>query len=238
MADQPTTRRSEITRVWPPFQAPERLSAARVAEVGHEHAFFQAREADEPLPELPADYGHSRLVLLVRDPWWIHAYWQLTASDREYLAGRLREGRRLVLRVEETPDSAWPGRHADFAVDVANGNWYVDVQFANRSYRALLGLLSAEGFFEPFLVSNTVHTPPDSLSSEMDAEWATLDELYGYALRQPRYAVDGSIALMELGREEWHRLQLAVSSLALASPGFWGRRPTRREGRPILETQS
>lgn len=221
MADQPRARRSEVTRVWPPVEAPERRTVAQEADPDHRHGLFRAREADEPVPLLPEEYGISRLVLLVRDPWWVHAYWRLTTSDREYLRVRSGEGRRLVLRVQETGESAVPGRHVDFTVDAGNGNWYIDVQFADRSYQAILGLLSGEGRFEPFLASNTVHTPPDTLSAEMDAEWATSAELYGYVLRQPLVALDGSLALVERGREGWYRRQLAVSSLALASPGLW-----------------
>ncbi len=225
MADQPIARRSGVTHVWPPIQAPERRTVAEMNEAGHRQAFGRTREAERPIPELPEDYGVSRLVLLIRDPWWIHAYWRLAGHDREFLRTRLREERRLVLRVEETPESAAPGRHMDFAIEASNGNWYIDVQFANRVYQAVIGLVDQSGGFEPFLVSNAVRTPPDTLSDELDAEWATLDELYGFVLRGPRLMMDGSIALMERGREEWYRGQLAVGSAALASPGFWGRRP-------------
>ena len=32
--------------------------------------------------ELPAQYGQNKLVLLVRDPWWVYAYWEVTDSKR------------------------------------------------------------------------------------------------------------------------------------------------------------
>src|SRR2546428_8916486 len=32
--------------------------------------------------DLPRAYGRDRLVLLVRDPWWLFAYWELTPTSR------------------------------------------------------------------------------------------------------------------------------------------------------------
>ena len=28
--------------------------------------------------DLPAGYGKDRIVVMVRDPYWLHAYWELT----------------------------------------------------------------------------------------------------------------------------------------------------------------
>ncbi|MCX7662069.1 MAG: DUF4912 domain-containing protein, partial [Candidatus Omnitrophica bacterium] len=33
--------------------------------------------------QLPQGYGEDRLVVQTRDPWWIHAYWELTPKIYE-----------------------------------------------------------------------------------------------------------------------------------------------------------
>ena len=34
--------------------------------------------ARPPYSEIPKEYGENRIVLLVRDPEWLHAYWEVT----------------------------------------------------------------------------------------------------------------------------------------------------------------
>ncbi|QYO62635.1 Rho termination factor N-terminal domain-containing protein [Leptolyngbya sp. 7M] len=38
---------------------------------------------DEGLPDLPAGYGDSRIVLMPRDPQWAYAYWDIPNEHKE-----------------------------------------------------------------------------------------------------------------------------------------------------------
>ncbi len=41
--------------------------------------------------DLPAGYGENKIVLQVRDPWWLHSYWEVTADKWDSLKGKLGE---------------------------------------------------------------------------------------------------------------------------------------------------
>jgi len=50
------------------------------------------RRAQRTLPQdLPGGYGKDRLVLQVRDPWWLHAYWEITLATWDSLKQRLKD---------------------------------------------------------------------------------------------------------------------------------------------------
>src|SRR5262245_49703755 len=53
---------------------------------------------------LPAGYGKDRIVVMVRDPYWLHAYWELTRNAiqrAEAALGQDWHGARPILRVIE-----------------------------------------------------------------------------------------------------------------------------------------
>lgn len=57
---------------------------------------------DEGLPDLPAGYGESRIVLMPRDPQWAYAYWDIPSEHKEEL--RRQGGARLALRFYDVTD--------------------------------------------------------------------------------------------------------------------------------------
>ena len=42
--------------------------------------------------DLPAGYGKDRIVVMVRDPYWLHCYWELTRQAIKRAEAALREG--------------------------------------------------------------------------------------------------------------------------------------------------
>ena len=55
---------------------------------GEKFSFPSAQETrmDKELPqELPTKYGKNEIVIQTRDPWWIHAYWDVTDYTKENL---------------------------------------------------------------------------------------------------------------------------------------------------------
>jgi hypothetical protein len=107
----------------------------------------------------PESYGVNRLRLLVKDPQWLFAYWdidpKLLAGWRRELGERTMALSRLTLRLYD------PGHGEDALILVPAGakSWYVRAEVAPRAYAAELGITLPSGEFRSVATSNTVETP-------------------------------------------------------------------------------
>jgi hypothetical protein len=121
----------------------------------------------------------DRLVVMVRDPYWLHAYWELSprSIDRAQAAmGQRWHGAKPVLRVFKIqPDSA-ALLERDIQIHGGVRNWYVDVQDPPADYRLEIGYLAVDGFFYCLARSNEVSTPPAGTSDAMDDNWKAVAE--------------------------------------------------------------
>ena len=137
------------------------------------------------LPELPKSYGRDRIVALVRDPYWLHCYWELSKAgvDRaEAALGTDWHGARPVLRLiditsEDTTSSA-EAIVRDIDIHSGTNNWYIDVPNPPRSYRVDLGFLAKSGRFYVSARSNIVTTPKPGISDKIDENWADVQEKF------------------------------------------------------------
>jgi hypothetical protein len=116
---------------------------------------------------------------MVRDPYCVHAYWEVTEESVERITAELAgefEGSRPILRVHGIPVSGDPDepQAAFFDVDLAADatSAYVDVPRANRGYRVDVGMITVQGLFFPLASSNTVITPRDAASRNATETWA------------------------------------------------------------------
>jgi hypothetical protein len=121
----------------------------------------------------------DRLVVMVRDPYWLHAYWELhrASIERAKVAmGQHWHGARPVLRVHEiTADgTATSARRMVRQIDVHGGvnTWYIDVQDPPKTYQMDIGYQSPCGKFYALARSNVVHTPAVSPGEAFDRNWA------------------------------------------------------------------
>jgi hypothetical protein len=166
----------------------------------------------------PETYGVNRVRLLVRDPEWIFAYWDVSPSAFKDLARSLGERglalSRLTLRVQD-PVS---GGTSDILLPPGARWWYIRTDSARRSYRAELGVTLPSGEFRGLAESNTVVTPrvgpsPQRARRRMSygdardlppsaAEAAGLAETGAGLSREPWAveSVDGSVAPGQSGR--------------------------------------
>lgn len=134
--------------------------------------------------DLPFGYGEGRIVAQVRDPWWIHTYWELTQQIkdrlRESLGGQYHQAS-WTLRVYDVSFIIFNGNnahsHFDISVNPDVGNWYIQVS-SGRSFCIDLGLKLADGSFVTVLRSNFVMTPLDGPSGIRDEEWLIPDDLF------------------------------------------------------------
>ncbi|HYN03918.1 MAG TPA: DUF4912 domain-containing protein [Vicinamibacteria bacterium] len=168
----------------------------------------------------PETYGVNRVRLLVRDPEWIFAYWDVNPAAMKDLARSLGERglqlSRLTLRVQD-PVS---GGSSDILLPPGARWWYIRTDSARRSYRAELGVTLPSGAFRRLAESNTVVTPrvgpsPQRARRRMSyrdardlppsaAEAAGLAETEAGLSPEPWAAesVDGAVAPAEPGRSD------------------------------------
>ncbi|MGH7197602.1 MAG: DUF4912 domain-containing protein [Candidatus Omnitrophota bacterium] len=133
---------------------------------------------------LPSQYGEDKAVLMVRDPWWLFAYWEVTPwREREIVEAIQRAGltrEKSVLRVYDVTDTALPDCHSFFDIELVNlaNSWYIDVGSPNRQWVVEVGVRTREGRFFMLVRSNVVRTPRFGVSDVLDEEWMLPDELY------------------------------------------------------------
>ena len=118
-----------------------------------------ARVFEEERFLFPDTYGVDRVRLLVKDPEWLFAYWDVSAHAVDALRRELGERglalTRLTLRITD------PGHGGTSIILLPYGAraWYVHADKASRSYRALLGWTLPSGVFRTLAESNLVSTP-------------------------------------------------------------------------------
>jgi len=133
-------------------------------------------------PPLPQQYGADRLVLLVRDPHWSYAWWELTEPALDSARQSLQERGQLVLRFYDVSAIEWNGNnhHSSFDIELQEqaGNWYVEIARPGADFVAEVGLRGRDGRFIPLARSNVVAMPRDSMSPITDENWMIVEEEY------------------------------------------------------------
>jgi hypothetical protein len=176
----------------------------------------------EAVPELPERYGEDRLVLLVRDPWWAYAWWEITDPTFGAARDAAGLGARFVLRVYNVSGVDWDGanHHSHFDIDVQDvaGNWFLELARPGDSFRAELGLLDDAGRFHCMVRSNAITLPPDQVSSVVDEEWMVADEEWQRLFEAAGGGVTMGVGSGEVLRMMEGRLHLDLSSGGLAKP--------------------
>lgn len=183
---RPSMRKSEIVSVLleslspaekrepAPLTEKEAVTASRMTEhVGEGEA--EEERADVGIatyPEIPMEYGVNQVVALVRDPWWIYSYWEVTHEGIGETHRKLADPEsRLALRVYDLSERSDLTHFWDIDVDHRIGNWYVDVGKPDRNFLIDIGMKSRSGAFATIARSNSAHTPPAGPSDRFDEEW-------------------------------------------------------------------
>jgi len=176
----------------------------------------------EPIPELPERYGEDRLVLLVRDPWWAYAWWEVTDATFAHTRKEAGDAARFVLRVYNVSGVDWDGTnhvsHFDIDVHDAAGNWFLELARPGESFIAELGLVDGAGRFRAMVRSNGITLPPDRVSPVIDEEWMIPDEEWQRLFEAAGGGVTMGVGSGEVLRMMEGRLRLDLSSGSLAKP--------------------
>jgi len=152
-----------------------------------------ALNKDLALRQVSDEHAHvrDRLVLMVRDSFWLHAYWELSrrSVERARVAlGQHWHGAHPVLRLHEvaTDGTTSSARKLIRQIEVHGGvnNWYLDVQNPPHSFQVDIGYIAPCGKFYSLARSNVVTTPLPSGSDSVDRNWAGVAQDYDriYAL--------------------------------------------------------
>lgn len=127
----------------------------------------------------------DRLVLMVRDPYWLHACWDVSRQSVERARAAMAEHWHTaqptlrVLEVETGSTTSTAERVVrDIAVHGGVRNWYIDVKDPPKSFRVDLGYLAANGRFFVISRSNIVSTPRPGSSDAIDENWTDIAENY------------------------------------------------------------
>lgn len=128
--------------------------------------------------ELPFSYGETRLVLMVRDPYWAYSYWDFSGETWNGAQQQLAQDASLkpVMRVHDLD-----AKHFfDLLVSLEAKNWYLHLGTPDHRYAAELGIGDGHSRFYLIVRSNEVRTPRDTPSDVIDPEWdgRDFDELY------------------------------------------------------------
>jgi len=137
-----------------------------------------SRQEEAVLKDLPFSYGETKLVLLVRDPYWAYSYWDFSGETWNWSQRKLSEDSSLkpMIRLHDLDRK----RSYHLVISLEAKNWYLHLGTPDHRYVAELGVGDGKSRFYLMVRSNEVQTPRDSPSHVIDPEWSDRDfeEIY------------------------------------------------------------
>ena len=220
--------------------APSTNGASRRTKVSNQLPTVQLAPPSRPLPVGPPrtlEHGFvkDRIIAMVRDPYWLHVYWELsrgTYARAQAALGQEWHVAKPILRLidvtSEDTTSASEQHVRDIEIHGGVNNWYIDVCAPPRSYRIDIGYLSKRGKFFVLARSNVVRTPKAGVSDVLDENWASVQEQFQKIYSQSGGSSPTAVShdLRDLFEE---RLRRPMNSLSLQSLGTGALTPFGRD---------
>ncbi|MCU0707932.1 MAG: DUF4912 domain-containing protein [Pirellula sp.] len=132
-----------------------------------------------PIP--PVSKGQDRIVLMVRDPYWLHAHWDVTRQTVDRAKAALVEhwhSVKPILRLLKLDDSGTTESaenvYRDLEIHGGVRNWYIDVDQPPSRFQIVMGYMTGSGRFYELVRSNTVTTPVPGGKEASDDHWADI----------------------------------------------------------------
>ncbi|MEW6065720.1 MAG: DUF4912 domain-containing protein [Bacillota bacterium] len=199
-----------------PGTEPKEEMAEEISPIAH-----PVRREGEDL-FIPHRYGVDRMVVLAKDPYWLHAYWEVSATKYQEFVNRhgheAWNTSHQVIRVyditgldEESPFAAHS--YQQIFLDPFADNWFIEVGQPDSSFFLELGRLLPDGRYVKLLTSNRVSTPRASVSQRIDEEWMWIEGIYKIIGRVPH----GNSSELLVTKKE---LEGGIKPLGISSPGF------------------
>ena len=195
---------------WPSAE----LAAAKTSHAQIKTKLAEAKDLSFRTVGDEDSHAKDRLVVMVRDPYWLHAYWELSRRSierAEAAMGQYWHGARPVLRLHQvsrngtTNAARQPMR--DIEIHGGVNNWYIDVQNPPKSYQLEIGYLAIGGRFYSIARSNLVSTPSCGSAESFDRNWAEVAKEYEriYAMTTGSTEQDAGGDLKDVFEEQLHR---------------------------------
>jgi uncharacterized protein len=155
----------------------------------------------------------DRMVLMVRGPHWLHAFWEITPRSVERAQAALGSEwhtARPLLRVLQVESGmrASPSERVVREIEIHGGvkNWFIDVREPLRC-RVEIGYRTTSGRFHGLARSNTVSTPAGSQGDTLATHWGDIVEQCEkiYAMSGGFASENNSTELQELFEERLQR---------------------------------
>lgn len=125
----------------------------------------------------------DRLVVMVRDAYWIQAWWEISKSAVERARVALAQNWHLarpVLRLWEIQQDGTSRAERilvrDIEIDGRANHWYVHVGTPDKTYSVDIGYAASDGRFFCLARGNNVTTPPAHSADVVDLKWSGIPE--------------------------------------------------------------
>lgn len=232
-----------------PSPASQQLHAAKkqVRDPHLEERFAEIKEKLAHLKDLSDkseavdnSSAKDRLVVMVRDPFWLHAYWELSRKSIERARVAMNQfwhSAKPILRLSEVhrDGEKVSARVAVRDIEIHGGvhNWYIDVHEPPKTYQLEIGYLASNGNFYPLARSNVVTTPKVGTSDAFDKNWSDVAKEFDriYAMSGGYAEPESKGELKEVLEEHLHRPMgdPMATQFGLGASGKMGDRPFQFE---------
>jgi hypothetical protein len=154
--------------------------AGRLATVQHQLSQLHAKADSSKIicshePQPGRRVAQDRLVVMVRDPYWLQAYWELTRQSIDRAQSAMAQSWHRCQPVLRLFQVGKDGALVLVRVVPVHGgvsHWYIDVQDPPSEFRLEIGYQNDQGFFYCMARSNTVATPAAGTSDSVDENWS------------------------------------------------------------------
>lgn len=153
----------------------------------------------------------DRIVLMVRDSYWLQATWEITRAAvmraESSLAERWHTAKPVlrVMEVEDIANNIAETIQRDIPIHGGVDTWYIDVQDPPTRFRVAIGYITSDEKFHTICRSNIVETPSPGECDRLDEHWHDIADDYERIYSQSGgYESDGG-DLKEVFEERLHR---------------------------------
>ncbi|MFW6006687.1 MAG: DUF4912 domain-containing protein [Bacillota bacterium] len=146
--------------------------------------------------ELKYKYNKTLIRLVSRDPNRLYAYWEVT--EPEFYQHH------PVLRLYAENEK----KHYDIDIYHEAESWYISQVKPQSEYKVAIGY-KKDGTFYTLSQSNTIRTPSDRPSDNLDEKWMYIQELEKYTYR---IEINSTLSLIESMEKRKEKEHLNISS--------------------------
>ena len=186
------------------------------SSTGSQRKMRQLESRLESIKSLASEQDRSRgrakdrWVVMVRDPYWLHAFWELSSRSVERARSALGQNwhrAQPVLRLFRVDGEGNAEFERQVVIHGGVNNWYIDVHEPPSKFRIEIGYAADADNFYCLARSNIVTTPPAGASETRDDNWADVAENADriFAMSGGYSAQGTSLELQELMEERLNR---------------------------------